>query len=401
MQLLTPGLEKFLTTLLSKVGVPYYFNINRIYALAMELATQGFAKRSGLDKVRVLRLHVDKQPDFITMFSYINAAGEQRFVLFKGQESLAVGLPKHILDKLEFVDAGTFDPNAYEEVVSGRLSVPGAILDTMRGIEFDIRNMQYISAHALSIDTHGIEPSVFDTARYVARYDYTFPVNNPDDPDEVPYTVRRGEHPRDYTAVTAEMIWHKEKNANGLWWPVLDQDENFDYGQKLKEKRGTPIVTWPRHCTRFTPGQSIDQAVWACIVLHALLRRIEPLIFMKGLTRKSEYYGILGPEVIIAGDTNAQMNLPGLQLYTQFDIIIIDGQAGSHCVLRTVQQLFEYIMEKAPDQISKLIVVKDGVSCIPGYETETEAAYIEMEKRGLRRMTYDQISRHLQELNAA
>jgi len=378
---------------LKHVCMPYYPNQLKLYQMGLKL--RKYIKPAREDKFRILRLHVDKDPDFDWPFTIAMPDGSFRYIFINEWHKGIKVLPQ-MEPFMLWVNLADFDEANYDEVVAGRLSVTGAWDDISRGLTFDYEMLPHTTAHALSFDTHTVLDSSFDTARFVATRDETVMVGTPFE-----YRVLKNLHPRPFTIIHGKDVWHKTLNPNGLWWPVRNQETTdkhmgmYDYVAKLEASgRKTSVVPkkqlhqlWWKHNTRFTFGAGPEPTVWENIMLHAYTRDREPILFLKGLT-DPEYFGIFEPQVVIGGDPFAQPNLEGLQMYTQFDLIIIDGEAASHCVLNTGIQMVDHIGSKDPSQISKLIMVTDGSSNIPGSEADTAAAYKLLEAKGVRRMTY-------------
>lgn len=363
---------------------PYYPNQLRLYNLGVQLRQGKFVTPAHTDKFKVLHLHVDKNPDFDWPFTYAMPDGTFRYVLINEFHHGVTVLP-HMQPFVEWVALADFNPYQYEQVVGGRLSVTGAWHDLSRGLAFDYEMLPYISAHALSCDTHPVLDASFDRERFVARRkEVVMPGTSSE------YTVERGEHPRAFTVILLKDVWHATNNKDGLWWPVRNQEGTYDYIKELEASGQMAHVTWWKHNTRLTFGAGIEPVVWENIMLHSYARDIEPIIFFKGLT-DPEFFGIFGPQVVIKGDKHAQVNLKGLQMYTLFDMVVLDGEADTHCLKNTAMQMAAEIGAKDPDQMSKLVIASDGTSGIPGFEDLAKADYAKLEAQGLRRMTYEQI----------
>jgi nicotinamidase-related amidase len=74
-----------------------------------------------------------------------------------------------------------------------------------------------------------------------------------------------------------------------------------------------------------------------------------------------------------------KLQIPG------FDLIVYDGQAWSHCLLRTVQQGVEQLEKVGrQDLISRMVVLIDATSIIIGFEEATLKAAAELVAKGVR-----------------
>ncbi len=345
---------------------PYYPNQERLYWKGQELRSELGLKKAAKDEFKILRLRVDPNPDFTWPFTIVDDDGQLRYIFLNGIHDGTQVLP-HMESAVTWMNIGDFDRYDFHQVVGGRLSVGGSWFDTARGLYFDYAIMPYVTANAVSCDTHTVLDSSFDWARFVARRDGT--ALNVVTGQE--YPVERGQHPQPFTLILEEHTWDPEANPDGLWRPVRKHHDTRNYLGELEADGQMAHVLWEKHNTRLTHGAGVDQVAYENMLLHAYTRDMEPLIFYKGLT-DPEFFGIYKPQVVIQGDPYAQVNLAGLQLYQEFDLIIIDGEALSHCVLNTVKQLVEFAEERDPDQLTKLVVITDGSSVIPGFEDATQ-----------------------------
>ena len=109
------------------------------------------------------------------------------------------------------------------------------------------------------------------------------------------------------------------------------------------------------------------------VCFHDIVRKAENVILPKGMHQFSEMYGIVKPESLI----DPFFNEEAINLVRDFDEIYVVGEAKSHCVLDSVKQL---LLEFADNKYktSRIIVLKDCMSSIPGYEEETEREFEEL-----------------------
>ena len=381
---------------INRICTPYQPNQAKLIRRARELDLT----RSRKDDVRTLWLHVDEEPDFCWPFTYISDSGETRYVLIKGMENL--NIPSHMESRVDWVASpADLHVEEYDNVWGGRLSVPNAWNDLVRALRFGYDNMGYITQHAFSIDSHGMR-SIFDAHQWVAMRDdqYRGPI--------VQYPVLRGQHPLPFTVIEPDAVYHKTYNPDGLWRAVRDVEWSWQYLQDLAQNQSgkdpvdqLPLTIWPIHCTRQTFGGSIDPTMWEMALLHAYARDAEQILFFKGLSWAAEHYGIYRTEVQVPGDPHAQPNLTGLQLHEHFDYIVVTGQAMYNCVRRTVEQQHEYIVSNDPSQASKMVVLTDTMSAIPGTEPGGERSFAAMQQQGLRLSTTLEFADELRQLTPA
>jgi len=377
---------------LARVCRPFQPNQAKLLKHAQQLNLRSSAQ----DQKRILRLHVDEQPDFIWPFTYMTEEGVLRYVLFEGTGD---SFPVHVVENADWISSPSqLDPSIYDSVWAGRLSVGGAVQDLQRTLNFDFDNMERITQHAFSVDSHGRQ-SVFDTHHYRARYATSF------DGGVLTgtYQVDAGQHPYPFTILPPEAIYHPTLNSDGLWLPsgiVSAEEWTYRYARHLEDNqaqdlRGNPnnsrdrlpLMLWTIHCTQETFGGSIDPTIWQMALLHGYARQVDPILYYKGQSWATEHYGIFQPEVPIEGDRYAGVNYDALKLYEAFDLILVSGQAAGNCVRRSVEQNFYYILNHRQQDAHKMVLLSDTMSLIPGTEEGASRSFDAMRSLGLQVLT--------------
>jgi nicotinamidase-related amidase len=124
-------------------------------------------------------------------------------------------------------------------------------------------------------------------------------------------------------------------------------------------------------------GHALVSAVEEAVFFHAVAREISPAFQIKGDDPRTEAYSALGPEV--GGAKNHAL----VKLLGSFDRVLVAGQAKSHCVAWTVEDLLEevpaerlYLLEDCMSPV----VVPDVVD----FTAEADAAVTRFAERGVR-----------------
>ncbi|TFB21849.1 hypothetical protein E3U55_08185 [Filobacillus milosensis] len=224
----------------------------------------------------------------------------------------------------------------------GALGVPGAHGDVERINKFLYNNMDQITEVAVSLDTHSLN-QIFHPSWWV-------------DPE--------GKHPEPFTIITSEDVDH------GKWKPVYEQEISIDYVKKLEVLGQKQLCIWPYHCIEGTPGASLESQFARMAHFHSVIRNTTLKKIVKGKDPYSEMYGIIKPEYSRDNQTNREL----LAYIREFDEVYIAGQAESHCVYETVRQIAEHFADDL-QWTKKIYVLKDGMSCIPGFEEENAKAW--------------------------
>lgn len=125
-------------------------------------------------------------------------------------------------------------------------------------------------------------------------------------------------------------------------------------------------------------GHALVPAVEEAIFFHSIVRSSRPLFEIKGNNPLTENYSVLRPEVLTdaTGKLIAQKNTQLLENLLEFDVLAIAGQAKSHCVAWTVQDLLTEIVSRDPQLAKKVYLLEDCTSpvVIPGAIDFTEIA---------------------------
>ena len=265
---------------------------------------------------------------------------------------------------LLIIDAqNTFCLPEFELFVGGR-SGSGAVDDNLRLCEFIYRNLNGITTIAPTMDTH--------TAMQI--FHPIFWINE------------AGEHPLSAaTSITLEDvqqgIWkvnpavaHSIVNGN---YSAL-QKHALHYVQKLSEDGKYPLTIWPYHSMLGGIGHALVSAVEEAIFFHSIARNSQALFEIKGGNPLTENYSVLRPEVLDGPDGNSidQKNASFIDKLLGFDAIIIAGQAKSHCVAWTIDDLLTEILARDRKLAKKVYLLEDCTSpvVVPGVVDFTEQA---------------------------
>jgi nicotinamidase-related amidase len=224
----------------------------------------------------------------------------------------------------------------------GALGVPGAHGDVERMTRFIYENMDAISNIAVSIDTH-TPHQIFHPCWWI---------------DE------QGSNPAPYTTVTLADL------DSGKWKAVINPIASRDYVGHLEQDGKKTLCIWPYHCIQGTIGCALENQFANMVYFHSVAKKAIVQRLVKGQDPLSEMYGVIKPEY----DTKGYINLDFLNKLEQYDKIVIAGEAKSHCVLESIQQILEYY-ENRPEITRKIYILEDCMSPIPGFEKVTDSAF--------------------------
>ena len=242
---------------------------------------------------------------------------------------------------------------------SGTLYVPGSQADVARFLTWFYSNAHSITTIYASLDTH-IPFQIFYSSWWV----------NP----------RTGEHPQPFTVITGQDV------ENHTWVPLLEPEWSTYYVHELQQKARKDLMIWPYHTMQGTLGHMLVSPISEAIAWHSAARQAQPIYIEKGLTTRTEFYGIFGAEVPDPQSPASSLNIPLLDSVMQHDKIYIAGEAKSHCVLETERQIVEHYAQQ-PEMLRKLYFLKDCTSSVQhpviDFDALAEEELAKMQERGV------------------
>jgi nicotinamidase-related amidase len=129
-------------------------------------------------------------------------------------------------------------------------------------------------------------------------------------------------------------------------------------------------------------GHALVSSVEEAIFFHTLARYSQGDFQIKGNNPRTENYSVLGPEVLEdeKGKQIAQKNVGFIEKLLQFDMVIVAGQAKSHCVAWTIDDLLGDIQIRDRRLAEKVYLLEDCTSpvVVPGvidYTDQGDAAF--------------------------
>lgn len=263
----------------------------------------------------------------------------------------------------------TFCIPDFELYVGGR-SGAGAVDDNRRLVEFIYRNLGTITQISPTLDTH--QP--------IQIFHSLFLINE------------NGEHPGPYTLVS------KDDLEGGVWKfnPAIAHSLKIsvDYGQEyllhyarqLQAGGKYDLTIWPYHAMLGGIGHALVSAVEEAIFFHSVARYSQPNFQIKGNNPLTENYSVLSPEVLEDSEDRpvADKNTAFIKNLLEFDAVVIAGQAKSHCVAWTIDDLLNETLQVDEKLVKKVYLLEDCTSpvVIPGVIDYTDQADAAFEKFG-------------------
>jgi len=257
--------------------------------------------------------------------------------------------------------------------VGGR-SGNGALEDADRVVRFLYRNLRNISDVTCTMDTH--HPfQIFFPSFWV-------------DGQGAPLDAHR--------EITAGEIRERkvEPNPDVAWW-LCQGDEAWlrrqveFYCEALEKAGKYRLYLWFSHCILGSDGHALTGVVHEARLFHAFVRGARGGVELKGGHSLTENYSVLAPEVLAGHDGRAlaERNTGLIDTLLESDAVIVAGQAASHCVKSSLEDLLAETRKRQESLARKVYILRDCMSSVavpdPGREgqfladftPQTEAAF--------------------------
>lgn len=165
-----------------------------------------------------------------------------------------------------------------------------------------------------------------------------------------------GRNPSPFTIITAADV------KAGKWTTTLPGafSRSYEYLQQLEARKRYAHVIWPEHCLIGDEGHNIHPTLAAAI--HGWERDRFALtdIVTKGSNPWTEHFSAVQAEVPDPEDPATQVNTDLIQTLEEADVILLAGEARSHCLANTVRDIAAAFSN--PDYVRKLVLLTDATS---------------------------------------
>lgn len=247
----------------------------------------------------------------------------------------------------------TFCLPEFELFVGGN-SGRGAIEDNIRLCQFIYRNLGLITEIIPTLDSH--------TA--IQIFHPHFWLDQSGKPPQPLTMIDLDELIAGKWQVNPALGYGFEGGIEGL------QEHALHYVQKLSHDGKYPLTIWPYHSMLGGIGHNLVSAIEEAIFFHSIARKSPTRFQLKGDNPLTENYSVLCPEVLdtVNQQPIAQKNTALINKLLQFDALLIAGQAKSHCVAWTIDNLLTEITNQDPNLAQKIYLIEDCMSpvVIPG-----------------------------------
>ena len=186
-----------------------------------------------------------------------------------------------------------------------------------------------------------------------------------------------GNHPAPFTMIGVEDV---EKRT---WTPVIEgaRQRSLDYVKSLRDQGKYCLLIWPYHTIIGSWGASLVPSVSDSLVNWCKIKRNKVDFCIKGDNPFTEMFSVFKAEVPDNADPNTTLNGGLIERINAADEILIAGEALSHCVKSSVEDLINEVGESFA---KKFVFLQDASSSVTGFEKNGEDFIKEMKKIGMR-----------------
>lgn len=268
----------------------------------------------------------------------------------------------------------TFCSPGFELYVGGP-SGTGAVDDSRRTCSFLYQNLARIHRVVVTMDTHQAM-QIFHSLLLVDA---------------------SGRPPEPYTTIDPSDVaagrWQLNADAAASLGLSAEESKTYlaRYVGELASRGKYALTVWPFHAMLGGIGHALVAAIEEAVFFHTVARMSQAQFVLKGQHPLTEHYSALGAEVPVApigGSAAADDRALAASLLT-YDAIIVAGQAKSHCVAWTLDDLLSEIQARDPRLAERVYLLDDCTSpvVVPGvvdYSAPAEAAFARFAAAGMR-----------------
>ena len=256
------------------------------------------------------------------------------------------------------------DPqNDFLDIAGAALPVPGANADMDRLAQWLLSYAGKVQSITVTLDSHasvGVERTTF-------------------------WLDDAGQSVQPFTLISAADV------QAGKFVPryAALREEVLTYLQALEAGGRRQLVVWPVHCVVGTWGHNIHTGLSHAIAAWEMHTGASANKVLKGQNPLTEQYSAFRAEVPRADDPRTALNQTLLaSLANQTGALLVAGEAQSHCVAASVQD----VMDRFPaTRLAQTILLTDCMSPVPGFEAMGQSFLDAARKRGVLTSTLDEL----------
>lgn len=135
---------------------------------------------------------------------------------------------------------------------------------------------------------------------------------------------------------------------------------SLEYLIELEKRARYPHVIWPEHCLIGDEGHNVHPLLSEAVHEWERSRFALPDMVTKGSNPWTEHFSAVQAEVPDPEDPTTQVNTSLIETLEEADVILLAGEARSHCLANTVRDIAAAFSN--PDYVRKLVLLTDATS---------------------------------------
>lgn len=157
-------------------------------------------------------------------------------------------------------------------------------------------------------------------------------------------------------------IFGSKEIKDGKWTPIFPslRKRCTEYCEGLEKSGRYPLCIWPPHCLIGSKGNAVYPILFEALLEWEMMHKNNVNFVSKGSNPFTEHYSAVKAEVPDPEDPSTQLNTKLIQALMETDRILVAGEAGSHCVKNTVEDIADGFQDDS--YVKKIILLEDGVS---------------------------------------
>lgn len=189
-----------------------------------------------------------------------------------------------------------------------------------------------------------------------------------------------GKNPNPFTVITAKEV------ASGQWSPTIPgmMKRSLQYVADLEKTGRYSLVIWPEHCLIGSWGHNVHPELFSALCEfendpHCVVNYVT-----KGSSMYTEAYSVIKAEVPDPTDPTTQVNTGFIQTLANADVILLAGEASSHCVFNSLRDIVTEFND--PAQTKKIKFMEDCSSPVKGFEVQHNELLAFCDAHGIERV---------------
>ncbi len=169
----------------------------------------------------------------------------------------------------------------------------------------------------------------------------------------------QGNPPGPFTIISFEDV------QNGIWRAKNPgyQVKATNYVRTLYENKRYPLCIWPPHCLIGTWGHNVVPELFTEMLAWEEKNFANVDFVTKGSNPFTEHYSGVQADVPDPMDPSTQLNTGLINTLQEADIILLAGEARSHCLSNTVRDIADkFDLDGNGEYVKKMVLLTDATS---------------------------------------